>query len=228
MSIFSMMKGLMLGAGFMYFYDPDRGLARRTQLREELLELRREFEEVVDNGLRDLQQSGRELNAEIMSKLRPDQTTDWLIEHRVRAGLHWDGLHTQAVDVSVRDGEVILTGAALSDEVQDLIQQASAVPGVRAVTNQLEAHEQPEGIPALSETGASAPKGPLSPGLQLIALVGGSLVFLMGLRRGGLLGWLQWMIGAAVAIGALKQDELQAWAQRPNQFDQPLEQEESV
>src|SRR5262245_54757995 len=144
MSVFSMMQGLLLGAGFMYLFDPDRGLARRAQLRDQLLQLRSEFEGVVDNGLRDLQQSGRELNAEIVSRLRPDQTSDWLIEHHVRSALSTNGYHTQRVDIRVQDGEVVLSGAALSDEVPDLVQQAYTVPGVRAVSNQLEPHEPSE------------------------------------------------------------------------------------
>ena len=217
MSIFSMMKGLILGAGFMYLFDPDRGLARRAQIRTQALDLRNEFEDVLNEGLRDLQESGRELNAEIASRLRPDQTSDWLIEHRVRASLNTNGYHADAVNVKVLNGEVVLSGAALSTEVPEIIRQAYTVSGVRAVTNQLEPHEQPEEIAAMSSAETARRTGLLPPSLRLIALAGGSLVFLMGLRRGGLLGWSQWLIGAAVAISALKQDELQAWARQMNQ-----------
>ncbi len=217
MWISSIMKGLILGAGFMYLFDPDRGLARRTQIRTQLLDLRNDFEGVLNDGLGDLQESGRELNAEIASRLRPDQTSDWLIEHRVRAALNTNGYHAQAVNVKVLNGEVVLSGAALSTEVPEIMRQAYTVSGVRAVTNQLEPHEQPEEIAARPAAETARRAGPLPPGLRLIALVGGSLVFLMGLRRGGLLGWSQWMIGAAVAISALKQDELQDWARQMNQ-----------
>jgi hypothetical protein len=75
---------------------------------------------------------------------------------RVRAQLGRFVSHPHAIDVEVADGTVTLRGPILADEVDGVVATVLGVRGVRSVTNELEAHDSPLGIPALQGVGSVA------------------------------------------------------------------------
>lgn len=55
-SLPSVVKGLALGSGLMYFCDPQLGRQRREQMRDALANRGQDLEEFIEDGLQDLQQ----------------------------------------------------------------------------------------------------------------------------------------------------------------------------
>jgi uncharacterized membrane protein len=138
-----------LGAGLMYLFDRDRGPRRRALLRDKIIHALRRAGELCDKGARDLSHRIRGLYAE----LRPCRGTatglhDLLVE-RVRAKMGRFTSHAHAIEVSAQGGRVSLHGPILANEVQALISAVASVPGVSAIDNHLEVHQDASGVPAL-------------------------------------------------------------------------------
>jgi len=129
------LRGLVLGAGIAYLFDPQSGKGRRAKL--------------VDRGGRLVRRLGR-LTARktryakgqlegLAAPLRQDEaaraTDDGTVLQRIRSEALRDvGVSTTDVDVSVADGVVSLRGQVPSASlVDDLVDRVRLVPGVRDV-----------------------------------------------------------------------------------------------
>jgi uncharacterized membrane protein len=144
-----MLGGMMLGAGLMYYLDPDRGRRRRSMLRDQVVHLLHRADDAVETAGRDLGNRTLGLAAEAVSRVRPDDASDPVIQARVRSALGRLVSHPGSVEVSVVDGEVILGGPVLADELDALMAGVRAVRGVRGVFNDLQVHEEPGDVPGL-------------------------------------------------------------------------------
>jgi hypothetical protein len=87
------------------------------------------------------------------------------------------GLDPHAVTVEASAGCITLGGPILAHEQEALLADVARVDGVREVREQLELHEQANGIPALQGEGHAARHGnaiqALPPSLRGVALAGG-------------------------------------------------------
>ena len=63
-SIGSLLKGMLYGAGMMYFLDPDRGRRRRAGVVDRGIRLVHEVEDLCEKGCRDLRNRSVGLYAE--------------------------------------------------------------------------------------------------------------------------------------------------------------------
>ncbi|HEX6622926.1 MAG TPA: hypothetical protein VF064_04390 [Pyrinomonadaceae bacterium] len=77
--------GVSLGAGLMYFLDPDRGSRRRAQLRDRTMHLAREAADTLGKSGRDIRNRALGVVAE--------------------AGAHWRCEHVPDEVLAERDGE---------------------------------------------------------------------------------------------------------------------------
>jgi hypothetical protein len=136
-----LLTALGIGAGAMYFFDPQLGNRRRALVRDKFTRLIHEFQDAVDVVQRDLNNRIHGFGAMIDSALHREAVSDDVLHERVRSKLGRVSSHPGAIEVSVSDGQVTLRGPILSTEVQQTFNAVRGVPGVKRVINELEVHE---------------------------------------------------------------------------------------
>jgi hypothetical protein len=152
----SLLSGVALGAVLALAFDPDRGRRRRALIRDRMRRGTRRTGEALDATARDVRNRARGFAAAARARLRTEEVDDRRLLERVRSKLGRACSHPHAVHVDVRDGEVTLRGPALALEVRDMLDAAASVAGVLSVTNDLEPHDSPDGVPALQGGGRAA------------------------------------------------------------------------
>jgi hypothetical protein len=149
------LTGLGIGAGCMYFFDPDLGRRRRTLFSDQWNRACRDLENAADVTLRDL--NNRLTGLAAMSRAQERDDSDPVLVNRVRSKMGRYVSHPSAIRVTAKDGRVRLSGPVLAREVEALFAAVRAVPGVAHVENNLDAHQSAEGIAALQ--GGRTPTG---------------------------------------------------------------------
>jgi hypothetical protein len=143
------------GAMLMYFFDPDRGKARRIAVRDRATSTVRHGKETVEGMYADFSNRAYGVKAEIDRRLHPKPVDDRTLAARVRSKLGRLCSHPHAIGVETHTGGVILTGHVLVDEVDRLLLAVRLIPGVKTVENRMAMHETAVGVP---ELGGSLPK----------------------------------------------------------------------
>ena len=192
----TLLGGLGTGAALMYLFDPDRGTRRRALARNKGVHLMTRQRLFFHKAIRDTRHRATGIIARL--SMHDHDASDDVIVARVRAELGRHVSHASSIDVRVHDGTVTLVGPILRDEVRGLLRGLHRVAGVRAVHNELEMHEQEEGVPGLQGEG-HVPRPILRrehwpPAHRLLSSGGGLAAMLYGLLRGGI-------VGGAVAAG---------------------------
>jgi uncharacterized membrane protein len=199
---------LALGAGLMYLYDPDKGNRRRAMVRDRFSRMKNNFEDAVDVGTRDLRNQAQGLVAEASSMFSKESSIDWVVEERVRARLGYLVPNASAIEVKVNDGEAILSGDILAQDVEPLMKGVAKIRGISSVENNLKVHEKPGNIPALQglerarERQMQAQQGWM-PGPRLLAGYAATALLLYGRIRGGLFGRLYSLGGWALLFRSI-------------------------
>lgn len=190
----SWLYGAGIGAGLMYIFDPDRGRRRRALVRDQVVHTWRSTGELMDKAMRDLQNRTRGLAAETKARLSGEQVFDEVLAERVRSALGRAVSHPGAISVTVDQSRVILSGPILAREVDRLLAAVAAVSGVTQVENRLDVHQQAGDIPGL-QGGGGQPEAQVefmqenwTPALRLLAGLGGGILTIWSLMRGGLIG----------------------------------------
>jgi hypothetical protein len=205
----SFLKGLGLGAGPMYYLDPERGRSRRALVRDQLVHIMRELDEVIEAGSLDLSHRARGMMAEFGSMFDEGAAPDDVLAARVRSKMGRYVSHPRAIDVSARAGRVTLRGPILAGEVDPLLWAVAGVRGVESVENQLEVHEHADRLSALQggipRTGEPAEfwQQTWSPATRLVMGAAGGLLVLKAVRRGGLSGLALGALGAGLVAQGL-------------------------
>jgi len=140
---------LGLGAGLMYFLDPDRGRRRRALARDRMAHTANVLGGAVDTTARDLSHRVHGLLAEGSQLFRNQEVADEELGARVRSKLGRAVSHPHAIAVAVNQGRVALSGPVLAGEVKGLLKSVSKIPGVRVVKDALMAHMQAGDTPGL-------------------------------------------------------------------------------
>jgi uncharacterized membrane protein/gas vesicle protein len=143
------LAGAAVGAVAMYLFDPDRGRRRRALLRDQVISAASHLDDTIETIAHDLAHRAQGLVAEARSAMAEEQVSDEVLVNRVRAKMGRVVSHPGAVEVTAVQGRVILSGAVLEYEHEDLLQAARAVEGVREVEDRLEVHKTADGISAL-------------------------------------------------------------------------------
>src|SRR5262249_48452261 len=96
----SLVSGASLGAGLMYFLDPDRGRRRRALMRDKGGRWSRRTRAFADSTTRDMQNRAKGMGAAVTSWIRPTPPVpDRILAERVRAKLGQFSRHPSAIDV---------------------------------------------------------------------------------------------------------------------------------
>lgn len=186
----TMLTGTGIGAGLMYWLDPQHGPARRAELRSRYERATRMAYQAKDSTSTDMRNraQGWAAFARAWFSSSNETTSDDTLAARVRAAIGRVSAHPSSIDVSVSNGRVTLRGPVLADEAPLVIDCAYGVRGVAGVQNQLEIHAAPGNVPGLQ--GGEKRRGMLhkdwNPTTRLGAGVGGGVLALYGLMRGGL------------------------------------------
>jgi BON domain len=151
-----LLVGIGIGAALMFIADPGSGRRRRALARDQFVRGSRKTRDALDATARDVANRTTGVVAAARGRLGEEGVDDRRLIERVRAKLGRACSPPHAIDVDVADGTVTLRGPILADEVDGLLATVRGVRGVRSMTNELEAHDSPEGIPALQGVGSVA------------------------------------------------------------------------
>jgi len=146
-----------LSAGAMYFFDPDVGKRRRSLVRDQVNHWLNKVGDAVDVGSRDLENRLHGLACEFQHLMGRRDSSDDVVEARVRTKLGRYSSHPRAIEVAVRDGVVTLSGPSLTDEVDEVVSAVKAVEGVKEVENRMSVHQSAGSLSALQ--GGREPTG---------------------------------------------------------------------
>ena len=154
----AVLTGLGVGAGLMYFLDPERGRRRRALVRDQITHSANISADAVGATGRDLTHRATGAVARVRGSWRRGPVDDAVLIERVRAQLGRWVSHPRAIDVEAVDGCVTLHGPILQAEVKPLLHAVARVRGVCDVVNALEEHKDAENVPSLQ--GGSTPHIP--------------------------------------------------------------------
>jgi hypothetical protein len=154
----AVLTGVGIGAGLMYFLDPERGRRRRALARDQVAHTARLTRDAAGATGRDMAQRTSGTVASLRSTWRRRPVDDDVLVERVRARLGRVVSHPHAIDVFAADGVVTLRGPILQHEVKPLLNAVDRVSGVCEVISELEEHKEPGNIPSLQ--GGSTPSEP--------------------------------------------------------------------
>jgi osmotically-inducible protein OsmY len=137
----SVLTGLGLGAGLMYFLDPAAGRRRRAQTRDRIAHASRLTRRAADTTAHDVAHRASGLAARVRAGLHPEAVDDIVLAERVRSAIGRVVSHPHAIEVDVRNGVVTLRGPILTADAPRLLNaMKKRVRGVRDVVDKLDLH----------------------------------------------------------------------------------------
>lgn len=144
--VFEVLGGIALGAGTMYFLDPQRGRRRRAMVRDKTNHAVNMVGREIGKASRDLRNRTRGLVAEARSTIRPEQPQgDDTLQERVRSVIGHVASRPRDVQVTVRNGVVTLKGALSAKECARLSRKVEKIPGVQELRDKLSATDAENG-----------------------------------------------------------------------------------
>jgi len=143
--LFSMVRGVVIGAAAMYFLDPDRGRARRALLRTRLAGIVHRARAASGVIARDLANRARGLFAETRGALTEGVVDDDVLCERIRSKMGRALPHAHHVSVEARSGTSVLSGIVDARDADELVRAVSHVRGVRSIEDHLDrrTHDAP-------------------------------------------------------------------------------------
>ncbi len=201
--------GLGIGAGLMYFNDPDRGRRRRALVRDKFYSVFAQSGRGLDKVWRDASNRSQGMVAEARRVAwGAGDAPDDVLAARIRSKLGRVSAHPHAIRVTAHDASVTLEGPVLASEHDQIIDAVSGIPGVRDVHDRTEVHESAEEIPAL-QGGVHRPghvpeyaQENWTPAWRAGAALAGAYMLMHGMHRGGIIGRMGSLAGAGLLIRA--------------------------
>jgi uncharacterized membrane protein len=187
-------KGLLWAAGvgcaIGYFFDPRAGGRRRALMRDKATRIRGEASDIAGKIFRDVRNRTRGALATARSRVTPREIPDEVLHDQIRSRLGRVVSHPRAIDVTVEDGTVTLSGPILEEEVGTLLGELSTLRGIHELQDNLEVYGNGGGDPpALQGVGSpsrihSWKRDTWPPGLRLAAgSAGGALLLASSATR---------------------------------------------
>jgi uncharacterized membrane protein len=192
MKLKTLLTTIGLGAGMMYFLDPQQGTRRRAMVRDRANRFVTNLDDSIDRAMEDARNRTRGMLSEMTARLSDQDAPDWILEERVRSNLGRLARHVRAVTVTADGGIIYLNGPVLREDEEAIVKAALRTRGVHGVENRLQVVDNPQDIPALQGEPSSRRRAlsefqqtNWSPATRLLSSVGGSLLTLYGLTRKG-------------------------------------------
>lgn len=161
----SFLGGFLAGLCAMYYLDAQSGGRRRALVRDQLVSAGHDLADLAQvTSKRALGRAkGMVATGSLDRRTRRPPESDFQLEERIRARLGRTVGHPGAVHVHVEQGCVRLDGHLLRKDLDPLMQEICSMAGVSEVRNELQVHEQAEGVPELQGS-TEAPGREPSPG----------------------------------------------------------------
>jgi uncharacterized membrane protein len=197
----SLIAKVGLGAGLIYYFDPNRGNRRRAELQNALTHSAKVTRRAIATTSRDALNRTYGTAMALARVGRHENVDDAVLVERVRAKLGRLVSHPHAIRVVASTGVVTLSGPILKREVSQLLRGVDHIPGVHDVVNTLDVYEQPGNVPALQ--GGRPPTGDRidvrqhhwSPTTRLLLGTAGLVLVFGGVLRRGLAGTTAQLLG---------------------------------
>jgi uncharacterized membrane protein len=184
-----LIAGLGLGAGLMYFLDPQYGRRRRTLLLDRVRSFAADIDDAFRAIGRDLSRRAHGLAAQTKSHLSSDDADGRVLGERVRSHIGRVVSHPGSIEVTANQGRITLSGPVLAHEVDDLLACVSAVRGVTGVENRLDVHREAGNVSGLQGGAGRRRNRPellqenWSPGTRFLVGSAGCALFGFGLTQ---------------------------------------------
>jgi len=192
------LASLGIGAALMYWFDPEHGRRRRVELKNQAIRLGNEGVRALDIATRDFENRVRGFVAENRARLSREIPSDETIVQRARAKLGRVCSHPSLIETTCQNGRLLVKGPVLEHERDRVLEAMARVPGVRAVENALEPFVESRETRGITH-GIGARRRGFTPATRLMLGVGGGVMCLYGLRRGGLFGSIMALLGGGMA-----------------------------
>lgn len=149
---------MALGAGLMYFFDPQQGRRRRAVCLDKLFSAGRSTGEAVagTGSYVGHWTSGKAEGAaaSLRRMYRGDEpVSDEKLIARVRSEIGRHVSHPGSIQVTAHNGLITLSGPVIAGEVDALISAVEGVAGVQFVDNRLDVHPSAGNVPGLQGEG---------------------------------------------------------------------------
>ncbi len=184
-SIATLLAGMGAGGILMYLLDRNQGKRRRHVLRDRTAHALRRQRSVVSQGVRDVAHRA----GGAVERLRHPQgdTSDEVLAPRVRSALGRLSSHPSAIEVTVNEGIVTLSGPILASEYKRVVRKIERVAGVHGIEDRLDPHQRAGQIPGLQGAGRVARpvwrRESWPPSMRLLAAAAAIVLTLRSLRR---------------------------------------------
>jgi hypothetical protein len=207
--ISSLIGGLGVGAAAMYFWDPQKGTARRALVRDKANSVLKAKLEAKETMVRDARNRLQGIAAVTMRKLRRVTPEDEKLVEQIRSKMGHVISHPGAIDIGSAHGVVRIKGAILAAEVEPLMECVWTVDGVQSIEHQLDIHESAEHIPALQGERRTMAQDheEWTPAASLALGVAGGLLAIYGIAKRGVVGTTLSAVGISVLAKSLKDTE---------------------
>jgi uncharacterized membrane protein len=199
----------------MYILDPDRGRRRRALVRDRVSSGLHTTRWGLGKTWRDLGNRAQGMASAARSLVRRGDADGAVLEPRIRSRIGRAVSHPHAIRVqAMEEGRVILEGAILRHEADNIISTVESVPGVKSVEDRLERHDTAENVPALQGGGRRQGErwefmqSNWTPALRMLAGIAGGALAARGFRSGRVLGWAQGIAGTGLLLRAAANKEL--------------------
>jgi uncharacterized membrane protein len=210
---FMMIAGTGIGAGLMYFFDPDKGRRRRALAHDKWLHAVNKTADAIEVTARDIR--NRSLGM-VAGSRRLLTSPGGSLEERVRTEIGLTVSHPHSIRSEIQGDTVVLTGPLLEREVEPLLARISALPGVAGIDDRLEVHKEPgnvsglQGAPARRRAGRriGVMQTNWSPALRFFGGLTGAYLTLYGARHRGLRAAFATVAGAGLFARAASNKEL--------------------
>ncbi|MBS1189743.1 MAG: hypothetical protein H6R10_1535 [Rhodocyclaceae bacterium] len=145
----NILGALALGAGAMYYFDPEQGRRRRALAGDRVDSLSHDARDYLDGRRKHAADRVRGLFARVRGRLSALPPGDQQLHGHVRSRLGRVVSHPHAIETEVQEGRVLLKGHILESEYNDLMVELWSLRGVKAIDSQLALHAEPGDVPGL-------------------------------------------------------------------------------
>jgi hypothetical protein len=184
MGFMRLVKGAGIGAGLMYFLDPDLGRRRRARLVDKAVGTVHHLGDALETALTDAANRAEGVWCELRRLVAPESPIDDArLEARIRTRLGRAVSHPRAIEVRAQHGRIVLSGPIFRNEVEGLLAAVSRARDVSAVENRLEVHDRPDVAVLQGEPRRTASDTAWTPAGRLAASVAGGLLMARCMRN---------------------------------------------
>lgn len=147
--ISTLLGALILGAGAMYYLDPEQGRRRRALVADRVDSVSHEARDYFDSRRRRTADRVRGLLATLRGRMTAAPPSDEQLNGHIRSRLGRVVSYPHAIETEVKQGRVQLRGAILAGEFNVMMAEIWSLRGVTAIDSQLSLHAEPGSAPAL-------------------------------------------------------------------------------